>query len=420
MKKLLIRLVALFAVFILAGSCISCGKGDENDTGAPIKIAMLFPLSGSAASVGEDARMGFKLAMDYINDNGGIKSLGGRKIEVIFADTQSNEEAAAAEAERLITNEGVVAIAGCYQSAVTASVQVVCERYQTPLMITCSTGDMLTEGSHPFSYRIHEQNASTGITQMAVIKSLMDEYGDIKTAALLYQNDDWGQALHAQWVEGLAELGIEVVVEDVFAEDATDMTGTVSKVMAADPDIILNACYFEPMVQLTNIMAGKNYAAKLNFCSSSGETNTDFIPAVGNNADGFFTASGWGFDVIEAKDQWWINDLCKEAFGEDLNAETAAGWISAFVIVEGLEVGASVDPIELNAAIKSLHISADAAWNMYPHDIEFDQTTGQNIHAMCVVGQFQDTQIKMVYPEIVRLPGVEPVYPASDLAPWNQ
>ena len=208
MKKLLSVLLVLSMVLSLSAGAIA------EEAVEVVKLGVLFPYTGSAAAVAEDAQKGIEFAVAEINDRGGIASLGGAKIELFYGDTQSNEEAAATEAERLITEIGVTALMGCYQSAVTASVQTVCERYHVPLAITCSTGDILTEGAHPYSVTIHEQNQDTTKSHAQFIADMNEKYPDsIKTAAILYQNDDWGQSLSDQWHERLEEIGIDIVVD---------------------------------------------------------------------------------------------------------------------------------------------------------------------------------------------------------------
>ncbi len=393
---------------------------DPGNAGGTIKLGVLFPYTGSAAAVAEDAQKGIEFAVDEVNSRGGIKSMGGAQIELIYGDTQSNEEAAASEAERLISHEGVSAILGCYQSTVTLSVQNICEKYHVPLAITCSTGDALTEGPHPYSVTIHEQNMDTTKSHAQFISDMnAKEPGAIKTAAILRQNDDWGQALGDGWQEELAALDIEIVVDEVFAMDVTDLTTVVTKLVDKNPDVVLNACYFQSMSLLTQTMAGVGYEPKAMLCSSSGETDNDFIPTVGNNADGFFTVSGWGEDVLASMpDKAWIGEeYIERNNGEHYTAESAAGWAAAMVICESLEAAGSDDAEAINTAMRALEIPEDSWWNIYPYPISFNQETGKNENAIPVMGQFQDTKIKLIYPESIAVEGTELVFPGYELSP---
>ena len=415
MKKLMALLLVLTMLLSLGTAAFAEEK--------VIKLGVLFPYTGSAAAVAEDAQKGIEFAIAEINERGGIASMGGAKIEIYYGDTQSNEEAAATEAERLITNEGVSALMGCYQSAITASVQTVCERYHVPLVVTCSTSDILTEGSHPYSVTIHEQNGDTTRSHAQFIADMNErEPGCIQTAAILYQNDDWGQALSDGWYDALDEIGVDVIIDEVFAQDVTDLTTVVTKLKDKQPDVVLNACYFQSMVLLTQTFAGMGYEPKAMLCSSSGETDNDFIPTVGNNADGFFTVSGWGEDILlSMPEKAWIGEKYKELYdGEHYTAESAAGWAAAMVICEGLEAAGTDESEALNTAIRSLNIPLDAWWNIYPYEIEFDQETGKNINAIPVMGQFQDTKIKLIYPDMIRAEGTDLVFPGYELSPVKQ
>ena len=96
---------------------------------APIKIGAPYPLTGVAASAGTAVKNAIEVAVDIINNahpelpnlplaaTEGLPGLGGRKVEVIFADHQGNPAIAQSEALRLITQDKVAAMVGCYQSS---------------------------------------------------------------------------------------------------------------------------------------------------------------------------------------------------------------------------------------------------------------------------------------------------------------
>src|SRR6185437_3379698 len=123
----------------------------------PVKIGCPYPLSGNAASAGESTKAAIELAVDIINNahpelaklplaaNAGLKGLGGRKVEAIFADHQGNPATAQSETLRLITQEHVVALAGAYQSSCTLTASAAAERYGIPFMAPESASPNLTE-----------------------------------------------------------------------------------------------------------------------------------------------------------------------------------------------------------------------------------------------------------------------------------
>ena len=111
-KKVILMSFVFVLVCILTISLFSFAE-------ETVKIGILLPLSGPAASIGVNSLNGHKLAVDEINEAGGIKSLGGAKIELIVADSGGDPKVGMTQAERLITKDKVVALMGAYQSSVT-------------------------------------------------------------------------------------------------------------------------------------------------------------------------------------------------------------------------------------------------------------------------------------------------------------
>ncbi len=394
----------------------------ELDVSQGVKVGVLFPVTGAAASVAEDARKGIDLGIEWINSNGGIEPLGGAQIVPIYADTQSDEQEAVKEAERLIVQEGVACIIGCYQSAVTLPVRTVCENYGCPLLMCCCSAPTLVEGDHDWSFLVHETSAASVDSQLRYIREITENGTfEIKTAALLYENNDNGQSCETLWTEAFNEMGIEIVVNEAFSIDVADVTPIVNKLQSANPDIVMCFADFDPMVLLTETFVGKGYAPNLMMCASGGEQNSDFIPTVGNDADGFMTAMGWGVDCLASKpDKLWITeDYAAANNGESFTGESAAGWSDIFLLYEALNAAGKLDRTAIRDALKGMKITEDTWWNIYPYEIEFN-STGANFNAISPLGQFQDTHVTVIWPEGAVAPGAEIVLPGSELSVLNQ
>ena len=97
-----------------------------------IKIGNIIPLSGPSATVGAQGKNAREMAVAEINAAGGIASLGGAKLELIYADSESKPEKGVGEAERLINTEKVNVLTGCWNSSVTYPTSAVAERYGIP------------------------------------------------------------------------------------------------------------------------------------------------------------------------------------------------------------------------------------------------------------------------------------------------
>ena len=131
--------------------------------GKEIKIGVIYPLTGPAASTGQVLLEGVKLAADIINNRynlnmplaktEGLPNLGGARIVIVSGDHQAKPDVGMAEAERLITQEKVVALIGAYHSAVTATASQAAERYGIPFVNGDSTSPTLTERGFQWFFR---------------------------------------------------------------------------------------------------------------------------------------------------------------------------------------------------------------------------------------------------------------------------
>ena len=110
----------------------------------PVNIGALYPTTGSMAQIGTGCVAAAKLAVDMVNEAGGIKSLGGAKLNLIISDVQSDTTVTRTETDRLITGNKLSAIHGCFASALTLIASQVAERAKVPL-ITGSSSDQLNK-----------------------------------------------------------------------------------------------------------------------------------------------------------------------------------------------------------------------------------------------------------------------------------
>jgi len=110
-----------------------------------IKVAVIAPISGPWARQGQLIQMGAEMAVDEINQKGGIKALGGARLKLVVADAGDSAEKAKNAAQRLIAQEpDLVGGTGAWLSTFTLAVTEVTERAQLP-WITLSFADNITD-----------------------------------------------------------------------------------------------------------------------------------------------------------------------------------------------------------------------------------------------------------------------------------
>src|SRR5512141_1496404 len=110
----------------------------------PIKVGVLHPVTGPLAYSGGLSRLGAQVAIDEINAAGGIRSLGGAKIQTVLGDAQSKPEVGVSEVEKM-NGEGVSAIVGAYASAICLATTQAAAKYNIPHVVDVGVADQIVE-----------------------------------------------------------------------------------------------------------------------------------------------------------------------------------------------------------------------------------------------------------------------------------
>ena len=143
-----------------------------------VVVGALYPLSGASAQIGIDAKQAFETALDIVNNvqdldlplakTAGLPGLGGAKLRLVYADHLGDPQTGRAEAERLITQDKVAAVIGCYHSAVSATASQTAERYGVPFMCADSSSPNLQRRGLKFFFRAspHDEMFSQAMFDM--------------------------------------------------------------------------------------------------------------------------------------------------------------------------------------------------------------------------------------------------------------
>jgi branched-chain amino acid transport system substrate-binding protein len=215
-----------------------------------VKVGMVEPLSGPMADVGQDSRLGAQMAVEAINTAGGIKSLGGARLELLVADSQTKVDTARAEAERLI-NAGAQLLTGSYHSAHVATIAPLAQQRRVPFIIDITAADQPTaniaksvrEGQQKlqYVYRIFPGSAIFGRNAVRFMTDIFKEAGvSPKRVVVMYSNDLFGKTQTESFLtaQKAANPGFDVVEVIPYPENAADLSTEVSRAKAAKPDII--------------------------------------------------------------------------------------------------------------------------------------------------------------------------------------
>ncbi len=218
-------------------------KSTENEAeqevdGNPIRIGAFFPLSAPGSVVGGEAmRAAMIIAADEINAAGGLL---GRPVELIVVDSEGLPERGSAVSERLINQDGVVAIAGGYHSSVGVVAKEVAHNYGIPIVLANTWNDTITSVQYPEVFRIAPLSSEVSAVDVKFMEWLRDDAGaKLEKVVLLTENTDYGIPAAEDTARLLGEAGIDSVT---FGVDigTQDFAGIIERIKAEAPDLIMS------------------------------------------------------------------------------------------------------------------------------------------------------------------------------------
>lgn len=381
---------------------------------AVIKIGNIEPLSGPSASVGIQGKQAREMAVEEINQAGGIKALGGAKLELIYADSKSDPATGVTEAERLINSEKVHLLTGCWNSAVTYPTSQVAERYGMPFVVPVSVRDTITERGFKNVFRIAAKDSWWTRDQFQFLKDIQAETNvKVETVAFVYENGDWGTGMAEKWRTLAAAAGYKVVLDEPYPSTASDLTPVVLKVKRAKPDVLFLTSNAADAILITQTMAEMRVNLKAIISTGGGHADPSFLKAVGKNAEYLFDIVEWETDLnrpgLKA-----ANEKFKKRYGYNMNGESVDAYAAMWLIKETLEKAGSTKPEDIRAALSTIKLCSGPASILAYDCIEFD-ADGQNKNASLVVVQIRTNGNEMervsVWPRNVRHVGYTPVFP---------
>ena len=361
-----------------------------------IKIGTIQPLSGALAFAGTQCLVGIKIAADKINAAGGIKSLGGAKIELVSADSQGKPEVGSAEVERLITRERVAALVGAYQSATTVATTQVAEKNRIVHMIDEGiSADVLSRG-FKYSFRVIADATMASKKTVKYAVELARVTGkEFKTVVVMHENTAFGTSMAKVIQAEAPKAGLQVLEVIGYPPTTPDLTTEVSKALQKKPDVILWSGYFGDGVlgaRAFTQLKGQSIV-KAVIGNTNGAFSTDkFITDAGPASDGFFDNNHrWN---TKSPDLAYIKSELEKRKAP-LTHDIIDAYAAATVLFDAIKRAGTDDRDAIREAVASTNLKLDVLQQKGP--VKFDQT-GQNVNAETLLTQVQGDRILVVHP----------------------
>ncbi len=198
-----------------------------------VRIGVIQPMSGNFAPYAQESEPAFEYIIKKINAEGGIKSMGGAKIELILADDASQGARTATEARRLATEENVAMIVGGLLSPQMLAVSPVLDELKIPALGMWSAGSK-SEYLYALGFPYDRGYAATMANFLGWLAK--DKGYPIKNVMLVYSNYEAGQLVNAALKERLPKLGFNIVGELALDIKAPDQTAAMLRIRSMKPD----------------------------------------------------------------------------------------------------------------------------------------------------------------------------------------
>lgn len=378
-----------------------------------VRIGVLSPLSGPNAKFGLIQKNTLSMAADDVNAAGGIKSLGGAKIRLVFGDTIGQADTGVTETERLITKEKAHALIGAFQSGVGFPASAVAERYQVP-WLTFGTFDKITQRGFKYVFRAHANDSIKAKTLIDGLAAFSKQSGmPAKSAVVFSENTEWGKSVGDKQKGFLEQVGVKVHYVEHYPFAAPDLTSMVVKAKGNRPDLVIANSYLGDALLITRQMSEQELRPMVYAAGGGGHLQPDFLKGVTKLSEGILVATMW--DAAVGKAVPWIakeNDKYRAKYGTNMT-EDSVGYYQGFqVIVDSLERIRTLGHKELRDAIAATDIGdINHKAMMMPYKrIRFDET-GQNPFATAMVVQIQEGQYRLLFPEHAAEPDAKVIWP---------
>jgi branched-chain amino acid transport system substrate-binding protein len=377
-----------------------------------VRIGVVSPLTGPTAKFGQAQKNALTMAVEDVNGAGGIKSLGGAKIKLVFGDTRGEADIGVTETERLITREKVHALIGAFQSGVGFPSSAVAERHQVP-WLTFGTFDKITERGFKYVFRAHANDTMKARTLIEGIVFLSKRGSGLKSAVIMAENTEWGKSVSEKQRNFLEKAGVKVHFVENYPFASPDLTSLIVKAKGTNPDLIVADSYLGDALLITRQMHEQELRPAAYAAGGGGHVQPDFLKGAGKLSEGIINATMW--DAAIGKRVPWIakeNDRHVAKFGAPFTEDSAGYYQAFYVIVDSLERIKTLGTKELRdaiAATKITDVNHKAMFLPY-QQLSFDET-GQNPFATALVVQTQGGKFRLLFPESVAEPDAKLVWP---------
>src|SRR5215467_5578880 len=319
--------------------------------GTSVKIGVLHPVSGALSYSGQQGRIGAVLALEEINASGGIKTLGGTKVEAILGDAQSTPEGGSAEVEKM-NAAGVAAIVGGYGSSICLSASQTAARYDLPYLVDVGVVDNIVTRGFKNTFRFGPGFGVIAKTAIDNLVTINEQAGKpAKTVMIVHEDSLFGDGLAKLLNMQLPERGFQVLETISHPTPTRDFNNVVLKIRSQNPDLIIPANYYNEYVLLARTMQQQRVRPKGIYSVLGGAASSyKFVKEFPEAALYIMDCNHW-FDPKNPKALALKKKV--EDRGQFYTYEVFMNYSCVLLVADALERAASAERAKIIAALES-------------------------------------------------------------------
>jgi branched-chain amino acid transport system substrate-binding protein len=346
--------VALAAVAAVALATGAAGAWAQET----IRFGAPLPMTGPLAPEALKQQQGYDLWAEQVNKAGGI-NVGGRKmkVEIVYADYQSNTPRAVQTAERLITQDKVSFLFAPFGSGATKAASTVSEKYGVPTVAATASSAQVYDQGYKYLFGTFTPN-ETLTDPLADI--VAQKAAGVKRVAILARNDLFPLAIAQEMEKSAKARGLNVVFFEKYAINTMDHSAALAQMKAVSPHWIFATGYINDLVLLKKQMADQRIEAPV-VTMIAGPAYQEFIDAAGKGAENISSAAWWhpaarykGVDVFGTTENY--TRLFKAKYNSEPDYAQASASVSGALFQIAIEKAGTLDRAKVRDQLAAMNV----------------------------------------------------------------
>lgn len=347
------KLLSLLAAGMLFAALTGgCGGSDSGGADKTVKVGGLLEMTGGSASFGISSKNGIDLAFKDINAKGGV--LGGKKLELVVADTKSEASEATNGMQKLISQDGVAAVIGPNQSSAVIAASAINNGAKVLGITPMGTNPDITVNPADGKTRAYNYRACfIDPFQGTVMASFAyNDLGVRKAAVLVDNTSDYSKGLAKFFTENFANKGGSVVIEEAFLQKDTDFKSTLTKIKVANPDFIYIPGYYQEVGLI--IKQARELGINVPIAGGDGWDSAKLPEIAGKAAlNNTYFSSLYSSDEASEINKKFVEEYQKE-YNTKPDVFAALAYDSALLVAKAIEDAKSAEPAKIAEAMSKI------------------------------------------------------------------